>query len=78
MHDDQLITSAFLSDPQVRPLLNWKGIEQAAAIGAFRIKNLVGQGTAMSDEEHRRLLETLASLSIHRWAEQTGRIEQTT
>ncbi len=76
MNEDQQTTSAFLSDPQVRPLLNWKGIEKTAGLNAFRIKNLVGQDSPMSQEEHERLLETLAVLSLSSWAAGRKRTEQ--
>lgn len=64
----QEIIRAFLSDPQMRPLLNWRGIEKAAGLDPFRIKNLVGQGTALSEQDTLRLAETLSDLGFEAWA----------
>lgn len=66
---DRQTIRAFLSNPQVRPLLSWRGIEKAAGLNPYTIKNLVRQDKALSDQEHERLTETLVMLGIDYWAE---------
>lgn len=66
---DEKTIKEFLSDPSVRPLLNWSGIEKAAGLAPSRIKNMVsqGKGSGLTEEERVRLSHTLLLLSIDGW-----------
>ena len=67
-YDDPATNSAFLNDPQLRLLLNWRGNEKASGPNPYTGRNLVRQDKALSDQEHGRLAETLAMPGIAHWA----------